>query len=104
MGEEKEVLVLARRNNRNRLLVPSARSGMSALRAEVLRREGYAVDPNRPDDAKYEVAQSIGVPLRPGDNGSLDTESAGKVGGVIGGLMVRELVRLAQKQLSERSR
>jgi small acid-soluble spore protein D (minor alpha/beta-type SASP) len=90
-----------RRNNRNRLLVPEARSGMEAFRAEVLRREGYSVDPNRPETAKYEVAQSIGVPLQPGYNGQLETVQAGKVGGAIGGLMVRELVRLAQAQLKQ---
>ncbi|TLS50218.1 alpha/beta-type small acid-soluble spore protein [Paenibacillus antri] len=95
---------MARRNNRNRLLVPDSRAGMSAFRTEVLRREGYAVDPSRPNDAKYEVAQSIGVPLERGYNGGLDTEAAGRVGGAIGGLMVRELVKLAQQQLAEQRR
>jgi small acid-soluble spore protein D (minor alpha/beta-type SASP) len=74
---------------------------MSAFQAEVLRKEGYAVDPARPNMAKYEVAQSIGVPLQPGYNGNLEAERAGKVGGAIGGLMVRELVRMAQQQLTQ---
>jgi small acid-soluble spore protein D (minor alpha/beta-type SASP) len=92
---------MARRNNRNRLVVPNARAGMTAFQAEVLQKVGYTVDPSRPEMAKYEVAQSIGVPLTPGYNGKLQTEQAGKVGGAIGGLMVRELVRMAQQQLSQ---
>ncbi|MWC29437.1 alpha/beta-type small acid-soluble spore protein [Paenibacillus sp. MMS18-CY102] len=89
------------RRNRNRLLVPEARQGMNAFKSEVMRREGYAVDPSRPDDVKYEVAQSLGVPLSHGDNGQLTTESAGRVGGKIGGSMVREMIRLAQQRLAE---
>ncbi|MCI3922352.1 alpha/beta-type small acid-soluble spore protein [Paenibacillus sp. TRM 82003] len=92
---------MARRNNRNRLLVPEAQSGMEAFQAEVLRREGYPVDPSRPGDAKYGVAQSVGVPLSRGGNGNLSTEAAGKVGGAMGGVMVRELIRMAQQQLSQ---
>jgi hypothetical protein len=77
---------------------------MSAFKAEVMRREGYAVDPNRPDDVKYEVAKSLGVPLEHGDNGHLTTESVGHVGGRIGGKMVREMIRLAQERLANGSR
>mgnify|MGYP002402641053 CR=1 FL=1 len=91
------------RRNRNRLLVPGARQGMDAFKAEVMRQEGYAVDPNRPEDVKFEVAQSLGVPLQHGDNGNLTTEDAGRVGGKIGGSMVREMIRLAQQRLSDES-
>lgn len=75
---------------------------MNAFKAEVMRREGYAVDPQHPDDVKYEVADSLGVPLKPGDNGQLSTESVGHVGGKIGGAMVREMIRLAQEKLASR--
>ncbi|KAF9139121.1 hypothetical protein BGX30_008344 [Mortierella sp. GBA39] len=67
-----------------------------------MRREGYDVDPNRPDDVKYEVAKDLGVPLSPDGNGELTTESVGHVGGKIGGSMVREMIRLAQQQLAEK--
>lgn len=90
---------MARRGRRNHV-VPGVGAQMSAFKAEVMRRQGYAVDPNRPDDVKYEVAKSIGVPLSPGDNGELTTESAGHIGGGIGGPMVRELVRIAQEKLA----
>ncbi len=76
---------------------------MQAFKAEVMKREGYAVDPSRPDDVKYEVAKELGVPLQPdGRNGHLTTESAGQIGGKIGGSMVREMIRLAQQQLADR--
>lgn len=91
------------RRSRRRLVVPGAEQGVEAFKADVMRREGYAVDPNRPDDVKYEVAKSLGVPLQPGDNGQLSTESVGHVGGKIGGTMVREMIRLAQEKLAKRS-
>lgn len=74
---------------------------MQNFKAEVMRREGFNVDAAHPDDVKYEVAQSLGVPLQSGDNGDLSTEAAGRVGGRIGGSMVREMIRLAQEKLSK---
>ncbi|MBW5446064.1 small, acid-soluble spore protein, alpha/beta type [Cohnella sp. CFH 77786] len=91
---------MARRNRR--YVVPGAEQGMRNFKAEVMRREGYEVNPNRPDDVKFEVAKELGVPLQPGDNGELSTESVGHVGGKIGGTMVREMIRLAQKKLANR--
>lgn len=73
---------------------------MSAFKAEVMRREGYVVNPSRPDDVKYEVAKSLGIPLEPGYNGQLSTEDAGHIGGQIGGKMVKELIRMAQEKLA----
>lgn len=81
-------------------MVPGARQGLQQFKAEVMRKEGYAVDSNRPDDVKFEVAKELGVPLQAGDNGDLSTESAGRVGGRIGGSMVREMIRLAQEKLT----
>lgn len=89
---------MSRRNRRP--LVPGARQGLQQFKAEVMRKEGYAVDSNRPDDVKFEVAKELGVPLQAGDNGDLSTESAGRVGGRIGGSMVREMIRLAQEKLT----
>ncbi|MCC3376122.1 alpha/beta-type small acid-soluble spore protein [Cohnella sp. REN36] len=91
---------MSRRRSR-RLVVPGAEQGVNAFKAEVMRREGYSVDANRPDDVKYEVAESIGIPLKPGDNSQLTTEQAGHVGGRIGGTMVREMIRLAQEKLTK---
>ena len=91
---------MARR--RRRYAVPGAEQGMQQFKAEVMRREGYAVDPARPDDVKFEVAKELGIPLQPGDNGNLTTESAGHIGGKIGGSMVREMIRLAQDKIANR--
>ncbi|MFF2094424.1 alpha/beta-type small acid-soluble spore protein [Paenibacillus sp. NPDC058174] len=89
---------MARRNRR--LLVPEARQAMQSFKADVMRQEGYAVDPNHPDGVKYEVASELGIPLKAGDNGDLKTEDAGQIGGKIGGAMVREMIRLAQEKLT----
>ncbi|REK71871.1 alpha/beta-type small acid-soluble spore protein [Paenibacillus paeoniae] len=86
---------------RRRYVVPEAARGMQAFKANVMKQEGYNVNPERPDDVKYEVAKELGIPLRQGDNGDLSTESAGHIGGKIGGSMVRELVRMAQDRLSK---
>lgn len=77
---------------------------MSAFKAEVMRREGYVVNPSRPDDVKYEVAKSLGIPLEEGYNGQLSTESAGQIGGQIGGAMVKELIRMAQEKLANQGK
>ncbi|KOP69052.1 alpha/beta hydrolase [Bacillus sp. FJAT-18019] len=75
---------------------------MQQFMTNVMRNEGYQVDPQRQQDLKYEVARTLGVPLKPGDNSDLTTGQAGKVGGAIGGSMVREMVRMAQESLSKR--
>lgn len=92
---------MARRRSRRQPIVQGAGGALEQFKAEVMRREGYAVDPNRPNDVKYEVARTLGVPLQPGDNGQLTTEEAGQVGGQIGGTMVREMIRLAQERLAQ---
>ncbi|MGG1514182.1 alpha/beta-type small acid-soluble spore protein [Paenibacillus oryzisoli] len=92
---------MARRRS-SRAMVPGASEGLGLLKAQVMKEQGYAVDPARPDLVKYEVARTLGVPLQPGYNGQLKSEDAGRVGGPIGGAMVRELVRMAQQQLAKK--
>jgi len=93
---------MSRRNRK--YAVPGVSRAMQMFKAEVMRREGYNVDPERPDDVKYEVAKELGVPLEHGENGHLSTESVGQIGGKIGGSMVREMIRLAQQQLVDQER
>lgn len=88
------------RRRRNRAMVPGSEHGLGLLKAHVMQNQGYAVNPQRPDLVKYEVARTLGVPLQQGYNGHLSSEDAGKVGGPIGGAMVRELVRMAQQQMA----
>lgn len=80
---------------RNKILVPEARKGLDELKAKV-------ANTNRPEDAKFEAAEEVGVPLKEGYNGQLTSEQAGKIGGRLGGSMVRELVKMAQENLKKR--
>lgn len=89
---------------RRRPLVAGSEAGLQLFKAQVMQQEGYAVNPGEPDNVKYEVASSLGIPLQKGYNGGLNSESAGKVGGQIGGAMVREMIRMAQQKLQEQTR
>jgi len=80
---------------RNKILVPEARNGLDALKARVVKS-------GNPEDAKFEAAEEVGVPLKKGYNGQLTSEQAGRVGGRLGGSMVRELVKMAQENLKNR--
>ncbi|KIO70625.1 alpha/beta-type small acid-soluble spore protein [Caldifermentibacillus hisashii] len=81
---------------RNKILVKEARKGLDQLKAKV-------AGTNNPEQAKFEAAAEVGVPLQQGYNGKLTAEQAGKVGGRLGGSMVKELVKMAQENLDKRS-
>ncbi|GEN84259.1 hypothetical protein SLU01_25710 [Sporosarcina luteola] len=87
--------------SKNKILVPQARKQLDQLKADVMKAKGYKVDNERPDAVKYEVAKELGIPLSDGYNGKLTSEQAGKIGGPIGGNMVKEMVRLAQEQMAK---
>ncbi len=89
---------MARRRSRS-YVVPEARLSMQYFKAEIMHKEGFNVNMNEPDLVKYEVARSMGIPLKPGYNGELQAVSAGKIGGRIGGMMVKEMVRMAKESL-----
>lgn len=80
------------RKNRNKILVPEARKELDELKAKV-------TGTNNPEDAKFEVAKELGIPLKTGYNGELTAAQVGKIGGRIGGNMVKELVKLSQESL-----
>lgn len=84
---------MARR--RRRPLVPEARDGLDALKARLQ-------DVFQPEQAKYRAAASLNIPLRDGGNGNLTARDAGRIGGRLGGGMVKELIRSAQERLAER--
>jgi hypothetical protein len=84
---------------KNKILVPEAREALNKMKARVLKEKGYDVDPNNPDSVKFEVAEEQGIPLQKGYNGKLTAEQAGKIGGPIGGNMVKEMIRMAQEEL-----
>nr|WP_090893003.1 alpha/beta-type small acid-soluble spore protein [Evansella caseinilytica] len=81
---------------KNNILVPEAREGLDRLKAKVMN----TTDPNA---AKYEAAQEQGIHFNKGYNGDIKAKDAGKVGGSIGGSMVRELVKMAEQQLKNKN-
>ena len=85
--------------SKNRILVPSARDALDRLKADVMKAQGYDIDTSEPNNVKYEIANELGIPLSKGYNGKLTSEEAGKIGGPIGGNMVKEMVRMAQEQM-----
>lgn len=89
---------------RRKPLVPEAKRKMEQFQAKVMFDAGFPVNPSKPETVKYEVARAIGVPLQPGYNGKLSTEDAGKVGGRIGGTMVKEMIKIAQQQLKQQQK
>lgn len=91
---------MARR--RHRYLVQEAAEGVQKLKGRVMTEKGYHVDPNSPDDVKYEVARQLNIPLQKGDNGKLTSKQAGLVGGQIGGSMVKEMIRMAKANLNNK--
>jgi hypothetical protein len=74
-------------------MVPASREALDLLKARL-----QNVD--KPDQAKYKVADSLNIPLSHGYNGQLTAHDAGKIGGELGGSMVKELIRSAQMALT----
>ncbi|MES1040044.1 MULTISPECIES: alpha/beta-type small acid-soluble spore protein [Peribacillus] len=80
---------------RRKILVPEARKGLDDLKAKV-------AGTKNPDEAKFEVAKEIGVPLKNDYNGELTSKQNGKIGGKLGGGMVKELIKMAQENLGKK--
>lgn len=80
-----------------------AKEDLKPLKTQVMKAKGYYVNQTNPDDVKYEVANEQGVTLkREGGNEDLTSKQAGKVGGPIGGNMVKEMVKMAQEQMHKK--
>lgn len=74
-------------------------NNLNQFKGRVMKEAGYNVDRNNPDNVKYEVAKEQDIPLKEGYNGQLTSRQAGKVGGPIGGNMVKEMVNMAKNQM-----
>lgn len=81
---------------RNKILVPEARKELDQLKGRVMKEKGYMGT-----DPKYEIAEEQNIPLQKGYNGQLTSEDAGKIGGPIGGNMVKEMVKIAQERMNK---
>ncbi len=84
------------RNSNNEYVVPG--TDLTSIRRDVGRNYGYTGDPG---NLQYFVAQRLNIPLQPGYNGALRSREAGRIGGNIGGPMVREMIRFAERQLAK---
>lgn len=82
---------------RKKYVYPVPERTIEEFKARVMRNEGYRIQLSQPEQIKYEVAKTLGIPLKQGDNGHLTTEEAGKVGGQIGGTMVKEMIRIGMQ-------
>lgn len=74
---------------------------LEQFKGKVMKAKGYDVNMANPNDIKYEIAKEQGIPLNKGKNGQLTSEQAGKIGGPIGGTMVKEMIRMAQESLKQ---
>ena len=83
---------------------PMEEKSLNIFKQQAMMKEGYPVNPSRPDDVKYAVAQKRNIPLKRGYNGHLTAVQAGKIGGPIGGAMVREMIKAAQEKLAQAPR
>ena len=81
----------------NNILVPEARKELDQLKDKIMKEKGY--DVVEPGSVKYEIASELGIPLTKEDNGNLTSKEAGKIGGPIGGSMVKAMVKMAQEQM-----
>ncbi|NSL50650.1 alpha/beta-type small acid-soluble spore protein [Calidifontibacillus erzurumensis] len=88
---------------KRKLLIPEAREAVDMLKSKVMKARRYSNGKN-PDEVKYEIASELGIPLKKGYNGNIKANEAGKIGGVIGGNMVKEMVRMAEQQLANRTK
>jgi len=56
------------------------------------------------EEAKLELAKELGVPLKAGSNRDLRAEDAGKVGGAMGGRLVKELIARSLQSLEKKNK
>ena len=79
---------------RKKILVEDARTELDHLKAKVAGSKNH-------EEAKFEAAKEVGVPFKKGYNGQMTAKQAGKIGGHLGGSMVKALVKMAQENLNK---
>jgi small acid-soluble spore protein D (minor alpha/beta-type SASP) len=86
---------LVNRNSRS----SEQQKALNHYKSAAMKEKGYSIDPSKPDLVKYEVADELGISLEKGYNGNMTSENAGKIGGQIGGSMVKKMIADAQRNL-----
>jgi small acid-soluble spore protein D (minor alpha/beta-type SASP) len=92
--------------SRNRPLVPESKQGLAQLRVEVANEIGLPVSGEaesqaKPDAVTRAAAAEYGVPLQNEYNGGLTSHDAGRLGGHVGGKMVKRLIAQAESLLAQ---
>ncbi len=62
--------------------------------------KGPALPREQLDRFKFEIAEDLGIPLHEGYNGDMTTREAGRIGGRIGGNMVKVMIRMAEEAMA----
>ncbi|RAL25591.1 alpha/beta hydrolase [Thermoflavimicrobium daqui] len=96
----KEVFILPRRRKR-RLLVPEAEPKMEKLQMKLL-NESMGIHASNREEMKVEVAKQLGIPYNQQGNKEMKAKDAGKMGGAMGGQLVKELVQMSLESLSRK--
>lgn len=96
---------MSRRSRRNPL-VPESKEALDRLRQEVASEIGAPVSGvtetgEGPDAITHAIADMYGVPLKEEYNGQLTSHDAGRLGGHLGGQMVKRLIAQAQSLLAD---
>lgn len=92
--------------SRNRPLIPESREGLNQLKVEVAHEIGLPVagQPQNqagPDAVTRAAATEYSVPLKEGYNGGLTSHDAGRLGGHVGGQMIKRLIAQAETLLTQ---
>ncbi|WP_044642160.1 alpha/beta-type small acid-soluble spore protein [Risungbinella massiliensis] len=88
------------RRKKRKLLVPEARAGLDRLQTEMMNRE-LGMNATNTNDVKVEVANQLGISLD-SYNPDIRAEDAGKIGGAMGGKLVREMIRMSMERLAKK--
>ncbi len=78
---------------------PKNRSGLNQFKQQVI-REATGMHIGHLKDVSIEVAKHLNIPLNKTGNRDIQARDAGKIGGFIGGHMVKEMVRMAENELA----
>lgn len=88
---------------RKRILVPGAKDALDELKRQVIQDQSHSTDPvqrtRSESPGMKAMAEAKGIPYSDSDNGELTTRQAGKLGGSVGGPMVKRLILLAEQNL-----
>ncbi|SFI95757.1 small, acid-soluble spore protein, alpha/beta type [Thermoflavimicrobium dichotomicum] len=91
---------MARRKKRQPL-VPEARQELDQLQVKLI-NQALGTQAKNPEEMKMEMAKQLGILYNQQGNEDMKAKDAGKIGGAIGGQLVKKLVQMSLDALSRR--